>query len=364
MSRESVSAALIVSPDNQFYLSGFKALLYSRPILLVVSEDRTAMIVPGLEEAHARHEAAADELLVYYEHPEMAPRGTSPAAHLDKLLSSHPSGSRVGVEAASCPLAYVDRLRDASFEVVDIGRKLVEMRYVKDEAEIGLIAKAGHLVNRAVEESLAACREGATEIEMDAAGNAVLFGETAREHPDATLELLVMSPSGPERSVMPHVFSNTRRIEAGDVVIHSRQVALSGYRAELERTVIVGEVSSEQRRAFEAARAAQEAALEFIRPGVTAAEVDEAAREVIREAGFAEYAVHRAGHGLGISAHEEPYLRFDSKLVLEEGMVFTVEPGVYVPGVGGFRHSDTVVLTREGSRPVTHHPRGLGALSR
>ena len=94
-----------------------------------------------------------------------------------------------------------------------------------------------------------------------------------------------------------------------------------------------------------------------------AAEVDEVSRVVIREAGYEEYAVHRVGHGLGISEHEEPYLRFDNDLVLEEGMVFCVEPGIYVPELGGFRHSDTVVLTREGSRPTTDYPRDLASLT-
>ena len=364
MSDAGISAALVVSPDDQFYLSGFRALLYSRPILLVVREDRTSIIVPGLEEAHARHENAADEVLVYYEHPELAPRGTSHTAHLDGLLSSYPRGSRVGVEFAACSLAYAEHLKAAGFEVADVGGKLRQMRFVKDAAEIDLMAQAGRLVNRAVRESLAACREGATEIEVDAAGNAALFEETAREHPDATLELLVMSPSGPVRSVMPHVFSNTRRIEPGDVLIHSRQVSLNGYRAELERTVIVGEPDGEQERVFKAAREAQAAALDLIRPGVLASEVDDAARRVVREAGLGEYAVHRTGHRLGMSAHEEPYLRFDNHVVLEEGMVFTVEPGIYVPGLGGFRHSDTVVLTPEGSESITDHPRGLEDLVR
>jgi Xaa-Pro dipeptidase len=174
---------------------------------------------------------------------------------------------------------------------------------------------------------------------------------------------MVMTPSGSKRSIMPHVFSNTRRMEEGDALIHSRQVALNGYRAELERTVVLGEPTPRQVEAFEAARKAQRAAMDFIEPGVTAAQVDEVARDVLREAGFGEYAIHRAGHGLGISAHEEPYLRFDNDLVLEEGMVYCVEPGIYVPGLGGFRHSDTVVLTSEGSRPITEYPTDLASLT-
>lgn len=362
MAARGVSASLILDPDDQFYLSGFKAVIYSRPILFLVHEDRTSIVVPGLEETHARREEAADEVLVYYEHPEKARAGTTHTGHLDRLLSAYPRGSRIGVEAARCPLVLVEHLGGLGFEVVDVGRDLVEMRYVKDAEEIRLMAEAGRLVNLAVEESFSALGEGATEIEVDARGNAALFEETARRHPGATLDAMAMSPSGAQRSVMPHVFSSTRRLGKGDVVIHSRQVALNGYRAELERTVFVGEVSGAQERAFEAARESQKAALDFIKPGVSAAEVDEVSRGPIREAGFEAYAIHRVGHGLGISAHEEPYLRFDNDLILAEGMVYSVEPGIYVPALGGFRHSDTVVLTADGSQPITEYPSDLKSL--
>lgn len=163
---------------------------------------------------------------------------------------------------------------------------------------------------------------------------------------------------------MPHVFSNTRKLQKGDIVIHSRQVALNGYRAELERTVVLGGLTDEQNNAFEAARAAQQAAVDFIRPGVTAAEVDDVSRQILKKAGFGDYAIHRVGHGIGISVHEEPSLRFDNNLVLEEGMVFTIEPGIFIPGVGGFRHSDTVVLTKNGNRLITEYPRDLPDLIR
>ncbi len=222
--------------------------------------------------------------------------------------------------------------------------------------------EAGRLVNLAVSETLQSCRPGMTEIEIDSRGNAALFSETAKNHPNATLDLVVMSPSGIERSVMPHVFSNTRTLQRGDVVIHSRQVGLNGYRAELERTFFIGEPSEKQKKAFEAARLAQEVALDFIKPGVTAAEVDNVARQVIEKEGYSEYFIHRVGHGIGVSAHEEPYLRFDNNLVLEEGMAFSIEPGIYIPGVGGFRHSDTVVLTSNGHKCITDYPRDLNSL--
>lgn len=363
MAEREIDAVLIVAPDNQFYLSGFKAVIYSRPILLLVNREHTSIIVPGLERDHAEGEKAADEILVYYEHPEMANHGTSHLEHLDRLLGYYASGATVGIEFDSCPVSLADYLHEKDFRVSDIGTTLTEVRYVKDEAEIQRVEEAGRLVNLAVSKSLAMCEPGVTELDIDAAGTAALFEEAARNRPNATLEAMAFSPSGPDRSAWPHVFSNTRRLEEGDVAIHSRQVSLNGYRAELERTMILGEPTQQQREAFGVACEAQQAAMDAIEPGVTAASVDYAAREIIQNAGYGEYAIHRTGHGLGISAHEEPHLRFDNDLVLEEGMVFTVEPGFYVPGFGGFRHSDTLVVEKNGSRLVTEYPRDLESLT-
>ncbi len=363
MAEQGVEVSFVVAPDNQFYLSGFKAVIYSRPILLLVDEEKTSIIVPGLERDHAEGEKAADEILVYYEHPEMAHHGTSHLEHLDRLLGHYASGSTVGIEFDTCPVSLANHLYEKGFRVSDIGTTLTEMRYVKDKAEVGCVEQAGHLVNLAVSKSLAACKPKATELDVDAAGTAALFNEAARNYPEATLEAMAFSPSGPDRSAWPHVFSNTRRLVEGDVLIHSRQVSLNGYRAELERTVIVDEPTDRQREAFEVAREAQQAAMDVIESGVTAAAVDLAARKVIQNAGYGEYAIHRTGHGLGISAHEEPHLRFDNDLVLEEGMVFTVEPGFYVPGLGGFRHSDTLIVEAGGNRPITEYPRGLDSLT-
>jgi len=362
MKNKGITAVLVSDPAHQFYLSGFKALIYSRPILLIMDSEQTGLIVPGLEEVHARREAYVDQILVYYEHPNGNEVVTSPFALIADFLKRYPEGSTIGVDFSTTPANLTALIRDKGFDLQDIGEKLFRMRYVKDAEEIRLMEQAGELVNVAVSETLKACRPGVTEIEIDAKGNAALFEETSRRFPDATLDFLVMSPSGVERSVMPHVFSNTRVLQHGDVLIHSRQVSLNGYRAELERTVILGEPTAEQRKAFQAAIDAQQAALEAIKPGITAAEVDRVAREWIEKAGYGEFFIHRTGHGIGISPHEKPYLRFDNDLVLQEGMAFTIEPGIYIPGVGGFRHSDTVILIADGSRLITDYPRDMERL--
>ncbi|SFB38482.1 Xaa-Pro dipeptidase [Lentibacillus halodurans] len=363
MNERDLVAAIVANPDHQYYLSGFKAVMYSRPIIFLVDQDSTKLIVPALEEVHAKDEAKVDDITVYYEHPEMAHKGTNPLDQLRSLLDNYSQGSKIGVDMASISAEKVNFIQQLNFEVVDIGQKIVEMRYVKDKEELVLIEEAGRLSNLAVSTSLNACQEGITEIEMDAVGTKALFEETAKRHPDSTLDLFAMSPSGTERTIMPHVFSNTRKLQKGDIIIHSRQVSLNGYRAELERTIALGELTDDQKKGFEAAKIAQQNAMDFIKPGVTAAEVDEVSRNTLKKAGFVDFANHRVGHGIGISAHEKPYLRFDNDLVLQEGMVFTIEPGIFIPGIGGFRHSDTLILTKNGNKLITEFPRELNDLT-
>ena len=137
------------------------------------------------------------------------------------------------------------------------------------------------------------------------------------------------------------------------MVIHVRKPSNNGYLAELERTFFIGKPSPEAERAFKAMVEAQETVIQAIRPGVTSQEMDKLGRDVLRKYGYEEYAIHRIGHGQGLGRHEEPFLIFNSTLVLQEGMVFTVEPGIYIPGLGGFRHSDTLIITKDGCENTT-----------
>jgi Xaa-Pro dipeptidase len=363
MEERGIALCLITRPDDQHYLSGFKAIVYSRPIDLVITPEKVALVVPALEEVHARDEAAVEELLVYYEHPERADGGKTHVEHLDRIVGRLPAGSRLGVQADALPWALAGHLMESGFELADIGPKVEEMRFFKDDAEIELMVEAGRLASLGLGASLAALAPGITEMDLDGVGNRAIMAEVSAKHPGATLDLFAMSPSGPIRTVMPHVFSNTRAIETGDVIIHSRQVALNGYRGESERTCFMGKPSSKQEEMFHLMLEAQLAGLEALRPGVPMREVDEASRTVFQRAGLGEYFIHRTGHGLGLSVHEPPFLRFDEDMLVKERMVFTVEPAIFIPGLGGFRHSDTAIVTAEGNRITTEHPNDIQSMT-
>ncbi|MCK1975945.1 Xaa-Pro peptidase family protein [Jeotgalicoccus huakuii] len=361
MKEKEVDTVLISNFENQYYFSGLKAITYSRPILLKVSQSDMAIVIPTLEENHAKHITAADQLYVYHE-VEGKEGEYSYLAQVDALMNTIPAGSKVGIEFGSLPTRLAFMLKEKRFEVENIESDIVNMRAVKSAAEISMIKESGKLVSEAVKLSLENVKAGLSELEMDYFGTEYLFKEVSNSYPNSTLDYFVMSPSGVDRTNMPHVFSNSRKIEEGDIIIHSRQVGLNGYRAECERTIFIGEPTEEQRKAFEVMVEAQQKALDFIKVGVTAKEVNQVALDVFKEAGLEEHVVHRTGHGIGIGLHEEPSLRFDNDLVLEAGMVFCVEPGIYIPGVGGFRHSDTVVLEEDKTVLITEYPRDIGSL--
>lgn len=359
MKIRNLDAAVIFNFENQYYFSGLKAITYSRPIILIVEKSKQSLIIPKVEENHAEEKTDVDSLYVYQEVEGFDNESTNYKELFKDVLSKLENNSKIGIEYGSLPTDFTIDIQNQGFEIQNIQQDIINLRAIKSEEEIESIKKSGELVSGALKTTLENSTVNASEVEIDYFGNQFLFDEISKKYTDSTLDYFVMSPSGIERTNMPHVFSNTRKLEQGDIIIHSRQVGLNGYRAECERTYFVGEPSKKQAEIFDVMLRAHNAALNFIKVGVTAKEVNEVALKVIREAGLEKYVSHRAGHGIGIGQHEEPYLRFDNDLELKAGMVFCIEPGIYIPGVGGFRHSDTVVLRDEGTEIITEYPREL-----
>jgi Xaa-Pro aminopeptidase len=164
-------------------------------------------------------------------------------------------------------------------------------------------------------------------------------------------------------TAMPHGFVRGHGVQAGDVLVSGASADIDGYLSELERTMIVGEPTQEQERAFDAMVALQTRAIEIMAPGVPAGEVELATVRLAEELGVTANLRHHVGHSIGLEGHEAPFLDRGEESVLEAGMVFTVEPGVYVKELGGFRHSDTVVITEDGCKVMTDYPRELKDLT-
>lgn len=361
MKEKSLDAVLISNFENQYYFSGLKAITYSRPILMLITVNETSLVLPTLEENHAKHKTDTNNLYVYHEVKDKA-GAHSYHAQVKEMLKTIDGSACVGIEYNALTTQITLMLKAAGLEYENVETDIVRMRAVKSAEEIKMIKESGKLVSHALKESVENVRTGMSELEMDYFGNEYLFKEVSKTYPDSTFDYFVMSPSGLERTNMPHVFSNSRKLEDNDIIIHSRQVGLNGYRAECERTMFIGEPTKKQREVFNVMVEAQQAALDYIKVGVTAKDVNQQALKVIEKAGLKEYVVHRTGHGIGIGLHEEPSLRFDNDLKLEAGMVFCIEPGIYIPEVGGFRHSDTVVLEENETVLITEYPRDIESL--
>lgn len=362
MEKRNIDTSIIFNFENQYYFSGLKAITYSRPIILIIEKETQSLIIPKLEENHAKEKTNVSKFYIYHEVESEKNNTTDYVASFREAIGKLEKGSTIGIEFNSMPTALTFELQTADFKLENISQNIVNLRNIKSKEEIELIKESGRLVSNALKHSLENSKYGITEMKLDYYGNQYLFEEISESYAGSTLDYFVMSPSGLSRTNMPHVFSNTKKLEEQDIIIHSRQVGLNGYRAECERTFFIGQPTNKQKEVFEVMLKAHHAALDFIKVGVKAKEVNEAALKVIRDAGLEDYVAHRTGHGIGIGLHEEPYLRFDNDLVLEAGMVFCVEPGIYIPDVGGFRHSDTVVLKEDGTEIITEYPRDLDSL--
>lgn len=362
MENKNLTAVLLTNPVNQQYMTDFEIITYSRPIFTLVTQKECVLIVPGLEEDHAKVHAQYDRLLVYYEHPEKASQGIDPIELIVKYLKTIGGGGKLGIESLYLPFALAEVLQKESWEFVDITSETIKNRAIKDEKELDKMRKSCALAVSSVNSAFQHLEVGITERDIENATNSAAYNEAVSLYPDSSFITGGMNPSGVKRTILPHVFSNIRKIEEGDGLIITRIASLDGYKGECERTCFVGEPTAKQRELFEVMLKAQEAAFNTIKSGVKASDVDFAARIVIQEAGYGEYAVHRSGHSIGLAIHEAPYFRFDDNTILEEGMTFTVEPGIYVPGIGGFRHSDTILVTKDGYEMLTESPRTIEEL--
>lgn len=334
------------------YLTGLHFHLMERPVVLLVAAGQTpAIVLPELEMPKVG-------LFPYEVLP--FPYGENPSAWEEAFRSAARAlgldGKRIGVEPRQMRLLEFRYLQAGApgAEFPDASRVLAELRLRKDALEIERMRRAVHIAQQALESTLPLIKMGMTEKELAAELVLQLF----RAGSDPEIPFSPIVSSGPN-SANPHASPTDRPLQAGDLLVVDWGAAYEGYISDLTRTFAVGEVAPEFVKIHQIAQAANAAGRAAAHPGVTAAEVDRAARRVIEEAGYSEFFTHRTGHGIGMEGHEEPYIRGDNEQVLEPGMAFTVEPGIYLPGRNGVRIEDNVVITAEGSTCLSDFPREI-----
>jgi Xaa-Pro aminopeptidase len=354
LTRLGIDALLVgASPDLQ-YLTGHNPPPLERLTLLVLpATGEASLVVPALEApmAEAHLDGLGVELKVWQETQD-------PVALVRQALDV--AGASAGTLAVADQLwaAFLLRIQAALPEATFTHGSPVlrALRVVKDAGEVAALAAAGAAIDRVTARLDSWIRPGRSEREIAA--------DLDRAIRDAGHEetSFVIVGSGPN-SASPHHHPGDRRLAPGDAVVVDIGGRLDGYCSDTTRTVVVGEPDPEFTRMYEVLLAAQEAGCAAVKPGVTAQAVDAACREVITRAGYGEYFIHRTGHGIGLETHEDPYLVEGNQEVLEPGMAFSVEPGIYIPGRFGARIEDILVCTDDGGRRLNNTPRALRVLA-
>src|SRR5699024_5650862 len=245
----------------------------------------------------------------------------------------------------------------SSTEIVHGQELLAEIRVRKSSQEYTLLKKAAQLADFGIETGMNAIAEGVTEMEILATIEYALKKQGVQEMSFSTTVL-----SG-NKTASPHGTPGNKAIEKGDFVLFDLGVVYEGYCSDITRTFVFGSVSEEQKEIYETVLQAEEAAIQASKVGVEVGKIDRVARNVISEAGYGKYFTHRIGHGLGIDVHEYPSMHTNNTLQLEEGMCYTIEPGIYMPHIGGVRIEDMIFITKKGAESLTKFPKHLQVIS-
>lgn len=350
LNEHDVDAAFITTPDNVFYVSGFKSEPHERLLGVMIFKDAEPFVICPLMEVPDVKAAGWSQDTVGHEDTEDAWDVVSNAVKARNL-----SLDTISIEKSHLTVERLERMeeifKDVKFSNLD--DQLNRMRVIKDADELHNLRKAAELADYAIEVGCREIAEGKTELEILMA---IEFEMKKKGVQKMSFDTMVLS--GP-KTASPHGVPGDRKIQKGDFILFDLGVVYNGYCSDITRTVAFGEPTDAQREIYETVLLAEETAVEKVRPGVTAKALDKAARDVITEAGYGEYFTHRLGHGLGISVHEYPSITGTNEFVLEEGMVFTIEPGIYHPEVTGVRIEDDVVVTADGVEVLTKFPKKL-----
>jgi Xaa-Pro dipeptidase len=356
MADEDLDAYVAHCPDNVFYLTNFAHYVHERPFVLVVPRRGSPrFVVPHIEEEHVRVRSVGElELVRYFEFP--APAGQQWS---DRLVEALAGARRVGVES-TCPLQVAEAAPGAiRSDVID------EARMVKTEYEIGRLAHASRIVSQGHEQLVDLCHPDQMAVGIFGEVTRSMTGAMLRDMPNANFLACsfaaVVQP--PSISHDPHNFTDVFiRLEQGGPHVSVINSRVNGYGAEIERTFFLNSVPEAARRPFDVMLEARRIAYERTRPGESMAAVDQAVRDHLEKHGYLGAALHRTGHSFGVTGHEAPFLAVSYERVIEPGMLFSIEPGIYLPGIGGFRHSDTVLVTEDGNLSLTTAPDELDDL--
>jgi Xaa-Pro aminopeptidase len=330
----NLDALLIASPINRRYVSGFTG---TAGIVLVSLEE--AIFITDFRYTEQAQEQAKGFTVV--EHKKLIENEVKEQLNRLKV-------ERLGFEKNHITYATYDcynELFDA--ELVPTSEIVEKIRLIKTPDELKILKKAAEIADAAFEHIQGYIKPGVKEIEVS---NELEFFMRRQGATASSFDTIVASGF---RSAMPHGVASTKEIQAGELVTLDYGALYNGYVSDITRTVAVGDISAELRKIYDTVLEAQLRGVNGIKPGMTGIEADALTRDYIAEQGYGEYFGHSTGHGIGLEVHEGPGLSFRSEMKLEPGMVVTVEPGIYIPNIGGCRIEDDIVITETGNERLT-----------
>lgn len=337
------------------YLTGLDFHLSERPVVFFFAPDAAPVaVLPELEKGKLADLEFDLRPHTYGEDPSTWARTFKNAA-IDARLDF----KRVGIEPTRIRVLELRLLENAAPQSAYIGAAdvIAGLRMLKDDTEIDAMRRAVNVAEQALAQMLTAVKKDMTE--REAASELVL--QLLRAGSDSALPFSPIVAFG-DHTANPHAVAGDRRLAEGDLMLFDWGASIRGYASDLTRMFSFGEPDGELARITAIVGEANAAALSAARPEVPAGDVDGAARQVISREGYGHAFVHRTGHGLGMESHEEPYIRAENATLLKEGMVFTIEPGIYIPGSGGARIEDDVLITQNGAESLSTLSRELERL--
>ncbi|CAM4319241.1 Xaa-Pro peptidase family protein [Paenibacillus alkaliterrae] len=346
----NLDAVIITLPKHVYYLTGFSSEPHERFLGLILPRgEEPFLLVPALDIEAAKAESTVSRV---YTHTDTE----NPYEVLKRCLRSEVR--RLGVEKKHLTMQRYEMLSETleAEQFVDVEAPLTNMRAIKSADEIARLKNAARLVEQVLHDGLKHVKAGVTE--MDIAAELEYAMKKAGVSPAFSTTVLAG-----EKSALPHGATGNRLIKRGDMLLIDMGVAADGYLSDITRTFAVGDVDDKLTEIYETVLEANLRGIASVCPGAVLAEVDLAARQCIASRGYGAFFTHRVGHGLGIEVHEYPSVHGDNRDLLREGMIITIEPGIYLPGIGGVRIEDDVLVTSTGAETLTTFPKQLTVIS-
>lgn len=354
MEAKNLDILAVIPGPNMQYLTGLEFHLMERPIVLLISQtSNPILVIPQLEENRA-NKLKDYEIFTYDDFKD--------PKEIFSILSRIHKNCTVGVERRRIRFLELDLLESTNISksFTDVDDLLSSLRVQKTETEIDCIRHAVKIAETALTNTLSNVSAGITEEEIASE----LTIQLMREGSGHELPFFPIVSSGPS-AADPHAFPTNKILEPGEILLIDWGASNQAFFSDITRVFHVPgkEVDERLMEAFNSVKEANRVGRDFAKPGVLAQDIDRKVRKVITDSGFGDFFIHRTGHGLGVEVHEPPYINEGDETILKEGMVFTIEPGIYLPDLGGIRIEDDILITKDGSESLTTLSRDLCPLS-